>query len=103
MSRLIFCKYRFSRFHGTKPAASTLPPVGQSKPESSFSVVVLPAPLGPITPSISPSRIEKLMLSTAFTSINPGLNRLVKAAPKPPFRTGTRYTFVNSSATICGI
>jgi hypothetical protein len=46
-----------------------LPEVGLVKVQSMFIVVVLPAPLGPRKPKISPGETLKLMLSTAARSL----------------------------------
>src|SRR5215469_16500627 len=43
------------------------PSVGFSCKRISFDVVVLPQPDSPMTPSVSPAPIAKLMPSTAFT------------------------------------
>ena len=48
---------------------STLPLVGYSKPEIIRSVVVLPQPEGPSSVTISPSRMWRLMWSTATKSL----------------------------------
>ena len=50
------------------PATVTLPLVGGRKPVIMRMVVVLPAPLGPSIPTISPSLTEKEMPSTAVKS-----------------------------------
>jgi len=44
-----------------------VPLVGRNKVDSMFRVVVLPAPLGPRKPKISPFFTVKLMPSTALT------------------------------------
>src|SRR5918997_3685275 len=49
------------------PAKVTLPAVGRSRPDSKLITVVLPAPLGPISPTISPSSTAKETSSTART------------------------------------
>src|SRR5262245_37145969 len=50
------------------PATSALPAVGVMRPHSMRMVVVLPEPLGPSMPKISPASIEKLMPSTAVSA-----------------------------------
>ena len=60
-----------SRFAGkpvmSTPSICTRPERGARKPESRLSTVVLPEPLGPIRPRISPARRSKLTSSTAAT------------------------------------
>jgi hypothetical protein len=48
-------------------AESTVPAVGTRSPESILSVVVLPAPVGPMTPTRSPGAIATDTPSTALT------------------------------------
>ncbi len=50
------------------PRISTLPAVGVISPSIMRMVVVLPAPLGPRKPKISPRRTSTLRLSTASRS-----------------------------------
>ena len=50
------------------PRQRTAPPVSGSTPVIRLKVVDLPAPLGPIRPTMSPARIEKL---TSFTATRP--------------------------------
>src|SRR5271154_3856182 len=52
------------------PSISILPEVGESTPSTMLMVVVLPAPLGPSRPTISPAPTSKLTSSTAFRSRN---------------------------------
>ena len=47
------------------PSICTLPDVGRRMPASARSVVVLPAPFGPISPTISPEPTENVRSSTA--------------------------------------
>src|SRR5262249_49193953 len=49
----------------TRPATRTRPLVGHVTREISFSSVVLPAPLRPITPTPAPSRTSKLTSRSA--------------------------------------
>lgn len=65
------------------------PAVGWSKPESILRVVVLPAPLGPKNPTISPGATSKEMFFTASTSRVVRETRLLIAAPNPGSRWGT--------------
>ena len=44
------------------------PEVGRASPRISFSVVVLPAPLGPISAKVSPGSTENERPSTAVTA-----------------------------------
>jgi len=74
----------------SSPHSSTEPDVGRIWPRMLLNSVVLPEPLGPITPTISPGPTEKLTPSTALiapyalrtsrTSRNPGV--AVIAAPR---------------------
>src|SRR5437879_143110 len=52
----------------SKPATRAVPPLGRSTVHRMRMVVVLPAPLGPSRPKISPGRASKLTWSTAYTS-----------------------------------
>jgi hypothetical protein len=47
------------------PRSRTLPDVGRSRPAMIFSSVLLPAPLGPTTATISPSSIPNVTPPTA--------------------------------------
>src|SRR3954451_8993545 len=49
------------------PARVAVPPVGRSTVQRMRMVVVLPAPLGPSSPKISPGLASKLTPSTAWT------------------------------------
>ena len=51
----------------SRPANRTLPPLGAASPFSRLNSVVLPAPLGPMMPRISPSSTSKLTSWTAFS------------------------------------
>ena len=68
---------------GVKPATVTSPDVGCSRPESIFKVVVLPAPLGPRKPTISPGAISNEMSSTAFTALYSRWNSARRLPTKP--------------------
>ncbi|MHC2703399.1 hypothetical protein ACVMHZ_006562 [Bradyrhizobium liaoningense] len=50
------------------PAKSIEPDVGASVPESMLKIVLLPEPLGPIRPRISPS---STLNDTLFTAVKP--------------------------------
>src|SRR5271167_35656 len=52
----------------SKPPTIARPDVGRSNPVRILIVVVLPAPLGPKKPNISPGATAKLMPSTAVAS-----------------------------------
>lgn len=56
------------------PPIVAVPAVGVTRPRIMRMVVVLPAPLGPRKPVMTPGSTEKLRLSTAVT----GPNRLVR-------------------------
>ncbi len=49
------------------PSMRIEPASGLSSPSMALSVVVLPAPLGPRRPKISPSLISRVTPSTALT------------------------------------
>ena len=49
------------------PFTKARPAVGMTRVVSMLAVVVLPAPLGPSRPKISPSQTFRLRPSTAFT------------------------------------
>ena len=49
-----------------RPRNRISPPSGREKPESRLNTVVLPAPLGPMRPRISPSAIAKESARTAW-------------------------------------
>src|SRR5438105_8491744 len=51
----------------SQPATRAVPPLGASSVESMRSVVVLPAPLGPRKPKISPRRTSRSTPATAST------------------------------------
>src|SRR5690606_26899029 len=50
---------------GSRPSTRTLPPSGRRSPATSSTVVVLPAPLTPSTPTTSPCSMRRLTSSTA--------------------------------------
>src|SRR5919109_3843224 len=85
-----------SRREGTWPRTLTSPLVGYSKPESILSVVVLPAPLGPRKPTISPGATSNEMPSTAWTSRERRRTRLRSEASTPASRSWTTYVLRKS-------
>ena len=86
--------------HGTRPRVVAVPESGTRMPVNILMVVLLPAPFGPRTATISPALIEKLTLRTASTwDVEPGSS--ARKALKPPVRlVVTRNDFFSSSATI---
>jgi hypothetical protein len=56
-----------------RPSKSTSPEVGRSRAPKSWSIVVLPEPLGPARATNSPRWIVRSMLSTAVTCVAPSL------------------------------
>jgi hypothetical protein len=52
----------------SQPSIDTLPEVGSSTPSTMLIVVVLPAPLGPKSPTISPRATRNETSSTATVS-----------------------------------
>ena len=51
----------------SRPAKSTRPSLGRTPPVMILNMVLLPAPLGPMTPSASPSASSMLNWSVALT------------------------------------
>src|SRR2546430_15780669 len=82
------------------PSTRASPLVGYSRPESIFSVVVLPAPFGPRKPTTSPGSISNEIPSTARTSRHCRLTRPLSAARMPASRSGTRKTFSNPDTSM---
>jgi len=70
------------------PFTVAVPLVGLNNVDSMLSVVVLPAPLGPRNPRISPSSTLKLIPSTALTSLSKilvsALTSMVLTLFRPP-------------------
>ena len=62
------------------PSSTTRPLVGVTKPEMMSSTVVLPAPLGPMRPTISPCRTRR---STPFTARTPPNDTLTSCSSRP--------------------
>src|SRR2546425_2022353 len=87
----------FSRRNGTWPSTDTSPDVGKSRPDSIFSVVVLPAPFGPRKPTTSPGSISNEIPSTASTRLVFRRTRLVRAWRRPGSRSGTTNVLQRSS------
>jgi len=99
-----------------RPNSEATPALGDSSPVSIFMVVVLPQPLEPRKPKISPRRMRKLTRSTAVKSPK----RMVKsrasmaASPSPSgpsggiatvwwprrFSSGSRATKASSSVAV---
>src|SRR3954470_552750 len=100
ITSVICCRKGYARSRGVYPATVTLPSVGCSRPASTFSVVVFPAPLGPRKPTRSPAPMEKLMPSTAFTSSVGRWKSERSAALSPGSRRCTRYHLRSCSASI---
>src|SRR4249920_1234609 len=91
-----------SRLDGTCPSTRASPPLTYRRPDSIFSVVVLPAPFGPRKPTISPDATVNEMPSTALTSRVLRLMRLFVAAFRPSSRSGTSKTFTRFSTRTAG-
>src|SRR6202161_4859095 len=71
------------------------PVVGWSIPESILMTVVLPTPLGPRKPTISPLWISKSNPSTAVLACCSREKKLRSAPRKPGLRTYDRYILVS--------
>src|SRR6266550_5154642 len=87
---------------GAKPATATRPLVGYSSPASILSVVVLPAPLGPRNPTISPGSMAKVTSRTAWTSRYRGRSSARSAPLSPGSRTLTLKVLLSRSAVMAG-
>src|SRR5208283_3696778 len=68
-----------------------------------FSVVVLPAPLGPRNPTTSPAARSKEMSSTAAISLERRRTRLRSAAAAPASRSLTTYVFLRFLTLIAAV
>ena len=71
----------------SRPSSLTLPGLGTMKPLSALKSVVLPAPLGPMMPRISPLRTS---------------NETFCSARSPPKRTDTSFTASRIGAPLSG-
>src|SRR4030042_217810 len=71
------------------PSKKILPPVGRSSCNRALPVVVLPLPLSPTRPRVSPRLMEKLTPSTALMSPIFFLIKVPKATGKWTFRSCT--------------
>ena len=69
----------------SNPATVAVPELGGRKHVSILIVVVLPAPLGPRKPTISPGSMAKLTPSTARTSLYSRRNSPRIAPSRPSF------------------
>src|SRR3989344_1952353 len=103
MTKLMDFKNWFLRSNGLNPSTLTLPSEGYNRPERHLRVVVLPAPLGPINPTNSPSLIENEISSTAFTSLYFLLKREVTVGINPSFLLKTRKYLLSFLASIVGM
>src|SRR6185436_8551245 len=72
------------------PATTAVPCVGRMSPHSMRIVVVLPEPLGPRMPKMSPARIENEMWSTATTEPKRFTRSLTTTTSRSPFMTSSR-------------
>src|SRR5262245_18453195 len=87
--------------HGTRPMTSQLPASGTRMPASSFTVVDLPAPFGPMYPTISPRSMARSMPRSAWTVLCRRATTPASAPRRPGRRTATRKLFARPRATIC--
>src|SRR5450631_4292244 len=67
----------------SKPATAAKPDVAGSKVVSTLIVVLLPAPLGPRRPKISPGATDRSMLSTATTVLKVRVRPRISTARGP--------------------
>ena len=81
----MFFTYLTLSLKGLKPAIVISPLSGFNIPQSIFMVVDLPAPLGPMYPTISPFFISKEISSTACTSLYFLLISVLNASFSPEF------------------
>ena len=72
--------------YGTRPSTTTRPLLGTRMPVSIFIVVDLPAPLGPIYPTISPSFTRNETSSTATTVCFSRASSVRSVPQRPPRR-----------------
>src|SRR5271165_5426686 len=69
----------------SSPASSTLPRWGWSCPQMQLNSVVLPAPLGPTNPTLSPDSTSKLTSSTAVIPPNDLVTSVTRSrGPRSP-------------------
>src|SRR5688572_9638614 len=79
--------------HGLRPRTVSCPSYGM-RPRMALSAVVLPAPFGPMSPTIRPSSIRKAMPSKAtvapkvFRKPRASMHCIPSALLLPPFRLG---------------
>ena len=71
------------------PHTVAVPSVGSSRPTSSRTVVVLPQPLGPISPTMLPCAMFSWRPLTTRSSPNDLLNPLQNTADSPADTTST--------------
>ena len=81
----------------------TSPEVGTRIPLSSFTVVDLPAPLGPTYATASPASIDRSTWSTAVLSTNRRTKRCLTAPRIPGSLSGLRKTLVSCRASTSAI
>src|SRR5262245_27377278 len=96
-------KRAYSRRAGRWPSTHAVPLVGWRIPLNSLSVVVLPAPFGPIKPTTSPASIENERSRTASIDRYSRRTNERSAARKPAARTGARYVIERRSTAIVGM
>ena len=86
----IFSRVRRLKRRGFSPRTTTIPVSGWIAPVIIRMVVVLPAPLGPITPTIAPSGTANDTSLTATTSPKRWLTCSMPNAQRGAFGSGLR-------------
>ena len=88
---------------GRKPATSARPALGWIRPLSILRVVVLPAPLGPRKPTISPGSTVKLTAFTASTSLVRRRTRWRRVPARPGCLSAMRKVLPRPSQRMIGM
>src|SRR5271169_4998253 len=103
MTRVIWRRKGFWRLKGVWSETEMEPAVGWMRPVSILRVVVLPAPLGPRKPTISPGLIEKERGLTASTERYLRRKKCLRVLRKPGSEAETRKDLARSVAEMMGM
>src|SRR3954470_9558562 len=98
----MFCASRRRSRQGTTPSVSTRPALGTRMPVSIFTVVDLPAPFSPMSPTLSPRSTRNERSVTAETRSDSVEKYARKPAQKPDLRLRRVYVLPRFSARIAG-
>src|SRR6187399_481718 len=96
----MLCERRRRSPCGTRPSVSTRPAVGTRIPVSIFTVVDLPAPFSPMSPTLSPRSTRNVSSLTAASSSVSNEKYARRPAQKPSFRFRRRYVLPSPSQRI---